>query len=134
MREDHQRFEQAGLAIVAIGMGSPVRAQEFRESLALPFPLLSDPRRVAYGAYGLLHMSLRREASLHSAIRLTQAVLHHGGAREREQPVRQLGGVFIVDPAGVIQYAFRSERASEHPANDDLIRLATCLPALVPAV
>lgn len=133
MREDHQCFEQAGLAIVAIGMGAPSRAREFGKQLALPFPLLCDPHRVAYRAYGLLHMSLRREASLHTTVRLARAVLQHGGSREREQPVRQLGGVFIVDPAGVIQYAFRSERASEHPTNDELIRLAACLPRLVPS-
>ncbi len=131
MREDHPRFEQAGLAIVAIGMGTPIRAQEFRTRLALPFPLLCDARRVAYRAYGLLHMSLRREANVNSALRLARAVLHHGGAREQEQPVPQLGGVFIVDPAGVIQYAFRSQRASEHPDNDELIRLAARLPGLV---
>ena len=122
MRDDYDYFEQAGLEVVAIGMGSPSRTREFRSSLMLPYSLLCDPRRVAYEAYGLIKMSLLREARPNSVVRLMDAVRRHGGAREPEQPMRQLGGVFVVDTTGIVRYAFRSHRASEHPDNEELLR------------
>ena len=51
MRQDHDCYTAAGLDIIAIGMGSPRRAAAFRRELKLPFPMLSDPRRVSYRAY-----------------------------------------------------------------------------------
>ena len=123
MREDYDCYTAAGLDIVAIGMGSPRRTAEFRQELKLPFPMLSDPRRVSYHAYGLLNMSIRREASIASAVHFARNMVRHGGAHEPEQDVIQLGGVFLVDREGIVRYAFRSARAHEYPTADDLVRV-----------
>ena len=123
MRADYERFEAAGLGIVAIGLGSPKRTREFRSSYDLPFPLLADPRQVAYQAYGLTNIRLRREANIGAALRFARAALREGGARPEEDP-RQLGGVFIVDTGGIIRYAYRSARMSDIPPNDDLLQVA----------
>ena len=125
MRQDYERFKQAGLDVVAIGLGSPDRTREFRQTFQLPFPILSDPRCVAYRAYGLSRLDLRREANITSAVRFVRASLRHGGRREPEQDMLQLGGVFVVDTGGIIQYAFRSSRAHEFPSSDELIQATT---------
>jgi peroxiredoxin len=128
MRQEYDRYTTAGLEIIAIGMGSPRRTAAFRRELKLPFPMLSDPRRVSYRAYGLLKMSLRREASIASAMHFARNVARHGGAREPDQNMLQLGGVFVVDQQGIVRYAFRSARAHEYPTVEQLIRVAPHLP------
>ena len=127
MRQEYDRYTMAGLEIIAIGMGSPRRTAAFRRELELPFPMLSDPRRVSYHAYGLLKMSLRREASIASAMHFARNVARHGGAREADQNMLQLGGVFVVDQQGIVRYAFRSARAHEYPTVEQLIRVASSL-------
>ncbi len=128
MRQEYDRYTAAGLEIVAIGMGSPRRTAAFRRELRLPFPILADPRRASYSAYGLLKMSLRREASIASAMHFARNVARHGGAREPDQNMLQLGGIFVVDPQGIVRYAFRSARAHEYPTTEKLIRVASHLP------
>ncbi len=128
MRQEYDRYTAAGLEIIAIGMGSPRRTAAFRRELRLPFPILSDPRRASYSAYGLLKMSLRREASIASAMHFARNVARHGGAHEPDQNMLQLGGIFVVDPQGIVRYAFRSARAHEYPTTEKLIRVASHLP------
>ncbi len=128
MRQEYDRYTAAGLEIIVIGMGSPRRTAAFRRELQLPFPMLSDPRRVSYRAFGLLKMSLRREASIASAMHFARNAVRHGGAREPDQNMVQLGGVFVVDPHGIVHYAFRSARAHEYPTAEKLVRVASHLP------
>jgi alkyl hydroperoxide reductase subunit AhpC len=121
LRNDWERFEAAGLAIVAIGQGSAARSKEFRAQMELPFPLLADPRRLAFGAYGLLQMSVREEANLASLRNVVQATIRYGGAASTDQDMRQLGGVFVVGTDGIVRYIHRARRASDHPPHDALI-------------
>lgn len=121
LRDDWRRFEEAGLGIVAIGQGSAARSREFRARMALPFPLLADPRRLAFRAYGLWQMSLREEANMTSLARVVQATIKHGVAASSDQDMRQLGGAFVVGTDGIVRYAHRARRASDHPPHDALI-------------
>jgi len=122
LRDDRERFAAAGLQIVAIGQGSAATTREFAARMELPFPLLADPRREAYRAYGLTSMQLRRELNPGSLMRGLQAVRRYGAAAAQDQDPRQLGGVFVIDTDGVIRYAFRQQRMSDVPPNDDLLR------------
>ncbi len=128
MRRTHARFEAAGLGILAVGMGTPARSMEFRKEHNLPFPLLSDPRRDAYKLYGLLRLDFRRERSMSGTVALASAAIRYGGARTPDQDMAQLGGVFIVDTAGVIRYAHRARMMHDNPSPDDLLRAAAQLP------
>lgn len=133
MRRDEPQLTAARLAVVLIGLGTPEEAAEFREKLRLPFPILSDPEQASYAHYGLLRMSLGREAgaahALDSARHFFTDIARYGGAYSAHQDMAQLGGVFLVDPSGVIQFAFRARRTSEHPRTAQLIRAVRGAPA-----
>ena len=124
LRNDWARFEDAGVGVVAIGQGSAARTKVFEQEMELPFPLLADPRRTAYQAYGLTQASLRAEANLAALGRHMRAAVAHGGAREAEQDMGQLGGVFVVDTAGTVRLAKPQRSMSDVPANDDLLAAA----------
>lgn len=127
MREHYDRFAAASAQVVAIGMGSAIRTAEFRRQMEIPYPLLSDPRRVAYKAYGLTQINPRREANLLSLARMARSLVRHGGAASSDQDMAQLGGVFIVDPGATIRYVFLPQRAHEFPAIDELLQVVATL-------
>jgi hypothetical protein len=112
------------VAIVAVGQGSVARTKAFRDQIEWPFPLLADPRRLAYQAYGLLKMDWRREASLERLAHTVKATLSHGAAISTDQDMRQLGGVFVVGLDGNIVFAHRSQRVDDVPRPEVLIATA----------
>jgi peroxiredoxin len=121
LRNDSERFNKAGLAIVVVGQGSVAKTKAFREQLALPFPLLADPRRLAYTAYDLLKMELRREAGLGRLAHTVKAAVTYGAALSSDQDMKQLGGVFVVGTDGVIRFAHRSDSVTNVPRHDALL-------------
>jgi peroxiredoxin len=126
LRREYKRFEAAGLGIVAVGMGTPPRTKDFRASMGLPFPLLGDPRRQSYQRYGLLRMDFR-EVSAGNALRVARAIARYGGAASFDQDMAQLGGVFVVDTAGIVRYSHRAGQAHDNPAPDELLRAAAAM-------
>nr|MBF6591131.1 redoxin domain-containing protein [Ktedonobacterales bacterium] len=131
LRRDEPRLRAADLAVVLIGLGTPEEARDFRTRLALPFPILSDPERLSYRRYGLLRMSGGRESNPRGAVRLVKAIVRYGGAYSAHQDMTQLGGVFVVDRAGLLRFVYRSERTSDHPPTADLIRAVTPSPGAI---
>ena len=62
LRQRYAEFQAAGVEIVVIGMGTPAQTRAYIAAEGLLFPLLSDPRRVAHRAYGVLRGTLRQLA------------------------------------------------------------------------
>ncbi len=112
-------------------MGTPTRTRAFRQQMHLPFPLLSDPRRVSYRLYGLLRLDTTRNARPREAAKrtfwLTWRLLRRGGAISRDQSMAQLGGVFLVDTAGIVRYARLSHEMRDNPQPAELLRAGTAL-------
>lgn len=126
LRNEWQHFQAASLGIVAIGQGSAAKTKEFRAQLQLPFPMLADPRRLAYTAYSLLNIDLKRR-SLAQLKHTVQAAMVHGAAISRDQDMRQLGGVFVVDGDGVIRFAHRSLNVDDVPQPRQMIAVTATL-------
>jgi peroxiredoxin len=124
LRADWERFAAANLGIVAIGLSSAKRSKEFRTELEVPFPLLADPRKQAYHAYGLTRMNVLREVNL-SSLRLGfEARQAYGGSISTDQDMGQLGGVFVVGTDGIVRYAQPQQRMSDVPPNDEVLAAA----------
>jgi peroxiredoxin len=85
-----------------------------------PFPLLLDPTRKAYQAYGLERSLLRswgpKNLWYYARARLTGRQAHHTGA-----DISQLGGDFIVDAQGIIRLAHRSHDPTDRPPVAELL-------------
>jgi alkyl hydroperoxide reductase subunit AhpC len=110
-------------------MGTPTRTREFRQQMKLPFPLLSDPRRVSYRLYGLLRVgrTVRPRDAARRMFWLTWRGLRRGGALSRDQSMAQLGGVFLVDTGGIVRYARLSHEMHDNPRPAELLRAGAAL-------
>jgi peroxiredoxin len=86
-------YVQAGLQPVIVAQGEPARASAYRDRHQLPCPILTDPRRDAYRAYGLGQWSVER--ILYDAP--TEFLRHQHDLGERFQAGRAAAGTPLVD-------------------------------------
>lgn len=101
LRDHVAAIASTGLAVVIITPARPAENAAFAEELRLPFPVLADPRRDAYRAYGLTEGSIGQLIGPRVIARSIGATLRgnlperpHGGV------ARQLPGAAIVDREG----------------------------------
>lgn len=92
------------------------------EGLDVPFPVLVDIERQAYGEWGMGRSSLAR-IWLDPGVWRAYAGMVASGQRLRRpgRDTLQLGGDFIVDRAGVLTYA-RPQVRDDRPPVTELIR------------
>ena len=92
------------------------------------WPVLADPERAIYRAYGLGRASTLRAWFSPRTVRFYLGALIHGKVPRRPQgDTHQLGGDFIIDEAGLIRFAHRSVEPADRPSVDSLVRLLKSL-------
>ena len=120
VRDDYQRFLDAGGDVAVITMGSVKQTAMFRDRNRLPFVCLADPERIAYQAYGVPFGTVSQVAGPAVWAGGLKATLRAGFAKPVGD-VLQLHGSFIVDTQGVIRYIHWPRHSADQPTNDELI-------------
>jgi peroxiredoxin len=121
LKQEHADYLAAGAKVVAVGQGEPARARRFALLHGLPCPLLCDPARRAYEAYGLLEgrpsqvvygmpdeflrCDVETGAEFQASRRGTQSAAV-------DNPF-QLPGEFVVDPQGLLCLTYRSQYCAD---------------------
>lgn len=129
VQNELDRFNSQRIQVVAIGQGSGQEARLYAEKWGVEFPVLGDPKRAAYKAFGLLGSNwtnlfwspLLREPRL-TLSRLAAA--DFGGSVLKASDPLQLGGVAILDRQGIVQYLHRAQTADDNPSNDAVLEAA----------
>lgn len=124
LRDERDRFEQAGASVLLIGLGTPERAAWFCEEKSIPFACLSDPDQEAYGVYGLRKATLAELLRAENGLRYLRLNLNSETRQrpaKRGEDVLQLGGTFVVDTVGVVRYAHRNRHTGDNPPNDEVV-------------
>lgn len=127
MGKSIEQFRANNTAVVVISQSTPeaLAAQRKRN---FPFPVVGDPDRAAYRAFGLERTSwltfLRPDVIvryLGQVVRLVPVKVPHRG-----EDVLQLGGDFLLDRQGRIVFAYRSRVPTDRPS---VSRLLAAIPA-----
>lgn len=93
-------------------------------------PVLADPDRGAYRAYGLGRLPWHRAIAVKTLLLYAGFLLRGRLPRPPGQDVMQQGGDFIVDGRGVVRFAHAGRSPDDRPRVDDLFR---CLRSIAPA-
>ena len=125
LRDDRERFVEAGATLVLIGQGSVEEAAAFAERKRLPFPCLVDPTRTAYRAYGLATARPGQVFGPAVAGPFLRANVHretrqrglHGGS------FMQMPGTFVVDRGGLLRLCHRNLTVADSPSNVVLLEM-----------
>ncbi len=117
-----QRIDAAGTAVfVAFDDAGRLR-ESLLHGLDVPYPLLVDPERLAYRAWGLERGSLLRIWGDPLVwLRYARELAHGVHLRRPGWDTLQLGGDFVVDRAGTVVYS-RPQRGDDRPPVGELGR------------
>lgn len=119
MRDHLDRLGDAAVAVITFSQWQELAA--YRDRLALPFPVLSDPDRTQYRAFGLGRGTYREVYGL-GTIRLYTRLIRRGRRfRLPDQDTLQLGGDAVIGRDGRLRYVYRSRSPDTRPAVADLV-------------
>lgn len=109
--------------IVLVTFTDPSNLEAYRSAHELPFPILVDPDRDAYRAFGLGRGSIARIYGWKAARRYFEIFRSDGlsGLARPTEDTLQLGGDFVVGPDGSLVYGFWGEGPDDRPDVDELI-------------
>jgi peroxiredoxin len=122
LRGSYGDFKAKGADVVAIGMGRPDMAADFRDKQAIPFRLLVDHDKETYRLLEMKRGGLMDVVGPAVWWRGAKGILSgHGVATPKQDPY-QMGGVAVVAAGGEISYIHRSEEASDNIPVEDLLK------------
>jgi hypothetical protein len=112
-------FGDATIAVVTFAGAE--RALAYQREALEPLPVLVDDDRTVYRAYGLGRGSTAAIWGW-STWRAYARLLRAGRRLRRPtEDTHQLGGDFVVDRAGNLAFAFRSQAPDDRPGVDELL-------------
>lgn len=131
LQERFDEIEDAAGTAVAIGMGTPAHAAEFRRMSGIEFPLLVAPDTSLHEDAGLTRGNWFRVLRPIGSIARN---LPRYGAKLTDTDMSQLGGTFVVAPGGRVLYAQRAKTSADNAPIDDVIGAIRAAAANSPTV
>ena len=109
-----------GTEVLIVSFADEPPARAWLQETGVQFPLLRDPKRQAYRAYGL-----ERSVARTWTPRTLWYYFHQLMAGRRLRPIQgdphQLGGDFVIDTKGVIRFAHREWDPVDRPSAGRLL-------------
>ena len=121
MRRNYSEIQVRQGAVIAVSFEPRDRLFQLSRQMQLPFPVLSDPERDAFRAYGLQSGKLSRmfgPATVAAYVKLLAKGRWYHFSRS---DLRQLGGDFVIDAEGIVRYEYRSAAPHDRPPVDRLL-------------
>ena len=115
MCDHQQQLATHGVRVLLLTFGRESQARRWIQETKAPFPLLLDPDRNVYRAYGL-NRSFVRVWNPQVLLHYLMLMMKGRKLRPIQGDPNQLGGDFIVDARGLIQYAHPSKGPSDRPS------------------
>jgi peroxiredoxin len=115
----HADFQNLNTNVVAISFGDEYWVRAWLAETQSPFPVLLDPTLAAYQAYGLDRSALR-SWGVKTLWYYARALGRGEKLLEKRGDAYQLGGDFIVDADGMVQFAYPSHDPTDRPSIDEL--------------
>jgi peroxiredoxin len=126
--EQHKdKLTSAKLQVIGVAMGRPKHAERYCGKLAPSVTCLTDETTLPYQIYGLQQGKLNELISAAVVFASVRALARGSTQGETIGDAKMLPGTFIVDKHGIIQYAYYSKHAGDHPNIADLIAAANTL-------
>lgn len=122
MQGRYEEIRALGAEVIVVSFAPVERLPAYQALHAWPFPIVSDPDRAAYQAFGL--GSAGWGALLRPRVwrRYFALVLQGHRIQAATDDVHQLGGDFVLDRSRRLLYAHRSTDPADRPPTEDLVK------------
>lgn len=119
------RLEELGdtTEVVLVTFTDMASLTEYQWSNELPYPVLTDPNRHMYQAYGLGRGSVRRVWGMRAAKRYVELIRESGlsALKKPTEDTLQLGGDFVIGQDGNLAWGFWGDGPDDRPSVDELV-------------
>lgn len=123
LREELDEYRDRGAAVAIIGQGVPIQAAAYGEEHGLDLPILTDPDRSVYRAYGLLDATLPQVLfdapkwlwSYDDEVAQKFMEARRAGGRRLVNNPWTLPGEFVVGGNGRIRHVHRYQHCEDFP-------------------
>ena len=102
-----------GADVVAIGLGRPEMAADFRDEFGIQFRLFVDPEKRSYKLLRMQRSGWSGVAGPAVWKRGAQSLLKGRGIAPPKQDPKQLGGAVVIDTEGDITFVHRAKDSSD---------------------
>ena len=124
MRDHYGEFTARGLDIVAIGMGTPAMAADFRDKFSIPFRLLVDQEQETYKALEMKRGTMMDVVGPKVWLGAAKNALKGHFSSVTGLDVQQMGGVALVTQDGKLAYIHRAGNAPDNIPAEKLLERA----------
>ncbi len=121
LRQKIPQIEQTGGRLVLVGMGSPEQTTAFVKQFEILCPMIADPNRHLYQAFGLKMASALDLLAPSLAIKAVAAMAEGNKVGMPIGDIRQLPGVFILDTRGRIVFSHQAKDAADQPGAETIL-------------
>ncbi len=121
MREHDAAWAQHDVAIAVVTFEADAIAQAYVRDNQLPWPVLVDPNRGLYQAYGMDRASARDIWSPRTWLAYARLMRKGHKRRAATDDVRQRGGDVLIDPAGIVRIHHVGAGPADRPTVNELI-------------
>ena len=121
MRRHYPEIHACGGAVFGVSFEPRDRLFQLSRQMQLPFQLLSDPERDTYRAYGVHRGNLWRMFGPGTIWAYIKALGGGSSYHFARSDLRQLGGDFVIDAAGIVRYEHRGATPHDRPTVDQLL-------------
>jgi peroxiredoxin len=118
---ERERIEAAGGDLVAIGMGTPAHAADFRAESNLGFSLLVAEDTSVHEEAGLTNGSWMRVLGPRAWPGIVRATRKGHRAKLTGADMSQLGGTFVVDTDGALLWEHRARDSADNAGVDEIV-------------
>jgi hypothetical protein len=118
VNNSYPALRELAAEVVVISFTAPPLVRLHVEKRRPPFPIVSDPTRACYQAFGLERMPYSRMLRLGALARAVGLMVRGWvpGVPRKGEDILQLGGDFVLDASRRIVFAHRSKEMTDRPA------------------
>jgi hypothetical protein len=123
LRDQQTRLDAGGVQVFAVTFESAQRIADYRAREPIAFPILRDPRREAYRAFGLERNPRRAFAAPATSWYYVRQAARGRLPWFRSGDYIQLGGDVVLSAAGEPCWVYASREPADRPSIEDLLRV-----------
>lgn len=123
MRRHYPAIQKANAEVVAVSFEPKVRLAQLSRQMQLPFRLLSDLERDVYRAYGLARGSWYQTFSPGTIWSYLKLLVRGRRYHFRRSDLRQMGGDFVIDAAGIVRWEHREKTSHDRPSVEEILEV-----------
>jgi hypothetical protein len=122
LRRHEHEIDELGLGVLVVTFERPEVAADYAREIELRWPLVVDPDRALYHAYGMSRGSFWQIFGPRALLNLARLVRQGYRTERATGDTRQLGGNVLVDPAGRVVLHHVGEGPADRPPVEALLR------------